>query len=257
MKSKDYWQKEIESDATGPFDLPRRIGKGIDDSRKALAGGFEPTVRYLWICPTEDGVPEAHRVLEPGPALSLNEWLNVIDESASIGAEWLIVRVGASLAQVPHVWRVCRWAQETHGLRVGLHLTSNCLSEYDIEQLSRLDRENTYLFANEAVLASLRFLEASGFPMFEATVTTAERAESCMEPSEIAFVGPDGRMFSCGLVQGCAQYALGDAQDRKLHHILNDESLPHSIADTSEFPVCGCEACPPLMARRARAQQAR
>ena len=143
-----------------------------------------------------------------------------------------------------------------HDLRVGLHLTSNCLSEDDIERLSRLDSEKTYLVADKAHIASLRFLEGKGIRLCEANVQATERVTHCTKPEEIACVSPDGRMCSCGLVLGDERYAMGDSRHCALYDVKEDESLPHAVSDTTAFPQSGCDACPPLMATRVLEKQA-
>ena len=158
MKSKFYWEQQDE--ASRPFDLPRRISEGINTCRKNMEGDRAPsTVRYIWIYLTDQGLRHGHYASECDCELSLDDWLNIIDESAALGAEWIMMYVGASLSQCPHVWQMCEWAQQTHGLNVGLHLTCNCLSEDDIERLMRLETSQTYLVADETTITSLRFLQ--------------------------------------------------------------------------------------------------
>lgn len=248
VRSKTYWNKE--RGGADPFEIPKRVASGIEACRTWMDedGAPEHPLRYIWIYVTEAGLRQDGEQPRAEDALGLDGWLNVIDESASLGAEWMVVYVGASLSQVPYIWEVCAWAQGVHGLRVGLHLTSNCLSEDDIERLSRLDPERTYLVADKAHLASLRFLESKGIRLCEANVRASERDTCCTNPEEIACVGADGRLYSCGLVLGDERYAMGDAQQRTLQDVKADESLPHAVPDTNAYPPSGCDACPPLMA---------
>lgn len=256
VRTKTYWNKDQRS--RDPFEIPKRISKEIQARRTHMAGdGADPhPLRYIWIYVTEAGLRQDGGPPQSEDVLGLDGWLNVIDESASLGAEWMMVYVGTSLSQVPYVWRMCAWAQDIHGLRVGLHLTSNCLSEDDIERLSRLDPECTYIIADKAHIASLRFLESKGIRLCEANVRASERDTFCTKPEEIACVGVDGRLFSCGLVLGDERYAMGDARDRTLHDVKADESLPHAVPDTTAYPPSGCDACPPLIAMRVLEQEA-
>ena len=248
MRSKTYWNKDQGS--PDPFEIPKRVAKEIEAGRTHMAGDRVDArpLRYIWIYVTEAGLRQDGERPRSEEALGLDGWLNVIDESASLGAEWMMVHVGTSLSQVPYIWRICAWAQEIHGLRVGLHLTSNCLSEDDIERLSRLDPESTYIVADKAHIASLRFLESKGIRLCEANVRAAEHDTYCTKPEEMACVGADGRLFSCGLVLGDERYAMGNYRDRTLRDVRADRSLPHAVPDTSAFPLSGCDACPPLMA---------
>ena len=250
MRSKTYWNKD--QGRPDPFEVPKRVSRGIEGRRSRMAGdGAVPhPLTYIWIYVTEAGLRQDAEHPQSKDLLGLDGWLNIIDESASLGAEWMVVYVGASLSQVPYIWQVCAWAQDVHELRVGLHLTSNCLSEDDVERLSRLDPERTYLIADEAHIASLRFLESKGIRLCEANVRPAERDTHCTKPEEIACVGAGGRLFSCGLVLGDERFAMGDSQDRTLHDVKADESLPHAVPDTTAFASSGCDACPPLIAMR-------
>lgn len=250
MRSKTYWDND--EGGADPFRIPKRVAKEVEAASNNVGGVMSVShpLRYIWIYVTEAGLHHDGRKPEFEESLSLDGWLNVIDECASLGAEWMVVYVGASLSEVPYIWQMCAWAQDVHELRVGLHLTSNCLSEDDIERLSRLDSEKTYLVADKAHIASLRFLEGKGIRLCEANVQAAERVPHCTKPEEIACVGPDGSLFSCGLVLGEERYAMGDSQNRALQKVQVDESLPHSVPDTAAFPSTGCDACPPLIAKR-------
>ncbi len=250
VRSKTYWNKNQRG--ADPFEMPKRVAKGIEACRSHMDedGTVARPLRYIWIYVTEAGLLQNSKQSSSKDLLGLDGWLNVIDESASMGAEWMVVYVGASLSQVPYLWEVCAWAQDIHQLSVGLHLTSNCLSEDDLERLGRLVPEKTYLIADKAHLASLRFLESKGIRLCEANVQDMERDTHCTKPGEIACVGADGSLFSCGLVLGDERYAMGDCRDRSLDDVKNDESLPHAVPDTSAFPHSGCDACPPLMAMR-------
>lgn len=251
MKSKNYWERE--GDSADPFELPKRIARGTGECREvAAAAKVSPTtVRYIWIHLTEHGLVKSYERPEADAEMDLEGWLNVIDESASLGAEWMMVDVGASFSKAPYIWRVCQWAQEVHGLRVGLHLESTCLSEDDLEQLTHLEPAKTFVLADKDDLDALWFLRASGVQLCEANVTLDERAQRCTKPEEIACVGPDGHLFSCGLVLGDKEFALGDSRDRHLSEVMKDDTLPHAIPDTTVYPVRGCDACPPVIAGRA------
>lgn len=257
MRSKTYWDKD--HGALDPFEIPKRVARGIEAC--STRGGGEAAIshplRYIWIYVTEAGLRQDGSGFESEATLGLEGWLNVIDESAALGAEWMVVYVGASLSEVPYIWQVCAWAQDVHNLRVGLHLTSNCLSEDDIERLGRLDPNKTYLVADKAHMASLRFLEGKGVQLCEANVLATERDTNCTKPEEIVCVASDGRLFSCGLVLGDERYAMGDSRHRTLHEVSEDESLPHAVLDTSGFSPSGCDACPPLIAKRVFEMEAR
>jgi len=251
MKTKSYWKRD--RGAADPFGLPKRIATGLESSMKRSSeeAPADSPVRYIWIYVTEEGLQRGRRPSDADDFLDLDGWLNVIDEAGSLGAEWMVIHVGSSLSPVPYIWRLCDWAQSVHGLRVGLHVSNTCLSEDDLENLGRLEADKTYLLADKEDIDSLRFLEASGVHVCEANVRADERAKYCTKPGTITCVGPDGQLFSCGLVMGDDQYLLGDSQGRRLCDVMSDDSLPHLVPNTNAFPQNGCDACPPLVAERA------
>ena len=272
MKSKHYWKKllpsrlgfeRLQSSTRAPFQAPtlsepptpsaatKRLAKGlVTVAQRHESRDTQPVVRYLWLYVTEDNLRHRAKRRDQGPALDLDGWLNVIDEAASLGAEWMVVYVGASLCQCPEIWRMCAWAQDEHEMRVGLHLSSACLSEDDIENLTRLDRARTYLIADAAIVSQLRPLEAHGVQLCEANVRTHHAESPCVNPAAIACVGIDGRLYSCGLVLGEQQYDLGSVLERGLRQVIEDTSLPHAIPSTHDHPEHGCDGCPPHIARR-------
>lgn len=247
MKSKFYWKKRLAE--AHPFDLPRKISESLDGCRKQVdSTGSKPAIRYIWIHLTHEGLRHGQPAQES--ALNLEDWLNVIDESASLGAEWMVVYVGSSLNQAPLVWELCKWAQETHNLNVGLHLTCDCLSDEDIDRLSTLDRQKTYLVADGNCSHALSVFEERGVNVRKSDLHLRDKFTRCTKPADIACVSADGQMFSCGLVLGEAEFALGPVQQRRMGDVIGDAALPHAIEDALRFPTRGCEGCPPYVAEQ-------
>ncbi len=250
MKSKFYWQKRHEQ--SRPFDLPRRISEGISASRKSTVGvhGETPAIRYIWIHLTDDGLRHGQRPESARPMLTLDDWLNIIDESVALGAQWVVIYVGVSLSQTPVVWELCRWAQQTHGLNVGLHLRCDCLTDDDIEHVTALDPQRTYLVADDECKGALSALQERGLHVCKSDLHLRETLTRCTKPADMACVGADGQLFSCGLVLGEAEFALGNVRERPLGDVIADASLPHAINDAARFPTRGCEGCPPYIAEQ-------
>lgn len=256
MKSKHYW--EDEAGAGDPFGLTRRMAKGLAELAETHATQSPcNVVKYLWIYITDEGMQRRRAAMDESGCLRIDDWLNVIDESAALGAEWVVIHVSSSLCQCPEIWKLCQWAQEQHELRTGLHLSSACLSEDDVEQLTHLDPSKTYLIGDENVLNGLRSLRDLGLQFCEATVGPHARMASCTNPQELVCVGIDGRLSTCGLVLGEENYHLGNVLDRGLKNVLQDTSLPHAIEDTSTYPSHGCDGCPPHVAQRVASQLSR
>jgi radical SAM protein with 4Fe4S-binding SPASM domain len=248
MKSKFYWQKRHAE--SHPFDLPRRISESVDGCRKNLEGkqGTNPAVRYIWIHLTHEGL--RHGQTAQTASLSLDDWLNIIDESASLGAEWVVIYVGSSLSQAPIVWDLCKWAQATHDLNVGLHLTCDCLTDDDIERLAQLDRGKTYLVADGECSHALSVFAQRGVNVCKSDLHLRDKFTRCTKPADMACVSADGQLFSCGLVLGETEYALGSVHERRMGDVIADERLPHAIEDAPRFPTRGCEGCPPYVAEQ-------
>jgi hypothetical protein len=253
MKSKFYWKKRLGESA--PFDLPRRISEGINTCRQNAEGRTSDAVRYIWIHLTQDGLKHGARA-ETAPALmQLDDWLNIIDESAGLGAQWVVIYVGASLNQTPVVWELCQWAQQAHGLNVGLHLRCDCLTPEDIEQITGLDSKLTFLVADGECMGALRELQARGLSVCKSDLHLREKFTHCTKPADMACVGSDGHLFSCGLVLGETQYLLGNVHERPLGEVIGDAKLPHAIMDAAQYPTRGCEGCPPYIAEQAAQMQ--
>ncbi len=250
MKSKSYWDRTFSD--RDPFQLPKKLSKGIADAAKRVGEGTcgPGAVRYIWIYVTEDGIHQGRQAADERARLSVDEWLNIIDEAASLGAEWMVVYIGACPAQAPEIWRMCEWAQDAHDLQVGLHLSSACLSEDDIEQLTQLEPKKTCLLAERELHPSFHFLEDRGIRLIEATVRPEDRDTPCTAPKSIACVGVDGRMYTCGLVLGDENYTLGDVHQRGMDGALRDEDRPHAIGEPTTHTAQGCDGCPSHMEKR-------
>ncbi len=250
MKAKFYWQKR--RDDARPFDLPRRISEGINACRKSAQGarGETAAIRYIWIHLTHDGLHHGPRPESAPAALTLDDWLNIIDESAALGAQWMVIYVGASLSQTPVVWELCQWAQQTHGLNVGLHLRCDCLTGDDVERVSGLDPKLTYLVADGECMSALNTLQERGLHVCKSDLHLRETFTRCTKPVDMACVGADGHLFSCGLVLGESEFALGNVRERLLGEVIADTNLPHVIDNATRYPTRGCEGCPPYIAEQ-------
>lgn len=248
MKSKTYWEKAVSG--KGPFNVPKRLSHGLAAVARKFAQSAPPkqAIKYIWIYVTEEGLQR--RAAESDAALRLDDWLNVVDESASLGAEWMVIYAGACLERCPEVWHICHWAQDEHGLRVGIHVDTPELCEGDIGRLLQLDRDKTYLIVESRLLDAYRPLEERGLRVCAADVRPEERLSPCPNPEAIACVGIDGRLFTCGLVLGDKDFHLGNVLEHGLARVMADASLPHSVPESVAYHDHGCDGCPPHMAKR-------
>lgn len=246
MSTRKRWRSIYTEE--NPFALPQAVLRGVNQCcKRAQKTGNNEKVEYLWV----------HLPGSPGgandgskPPLSLDEWLCVIDESASIGAKMLIISVGAPLHQLPQLLPICDWAQNGHGMTVGIHAYVR-LQEQDEDVLGRLDAARTRVFADSDVIESAQFVERIGIPLYCADgFDDSIVSPKCDLPSTMTCVGHEGTLYTCGLVLGQEQYSLGNFFEHKLSHVMDDESLPHGIPEGISHAKHRCNGCPPLMAQR-------
>ncbi|HOZ47430.1 MAG TPA: hypothetical protein PLO37_13800 [Candidatus Hydrogenedentes bacterium] len=234
------------------FELPRSIARELKrcvESHGIETGPANEAIEYLWINVSNQGMPRRED-LEPerGP-MSLEKWLNVVDEASSLGVHCLLVCAGECLSDHPDIWPICQWAQDAYGMMVGIHTRSRGFGEDEIRHLRALDLRRMCLFVAADCVEKLRYLtEDYGIGLCVADVGEEERSGPCTMPECMVFVGPEGRVYTCGLVFGERNYCLGSVLDRRLSQIVDDQSLPHVVVDHPKG--CSCDACPPIMARR-------
>lgn len=236
------------SDDDNPFRLIREIRTRIRSSNAAQHSGRSSEVKYLWLHVTSNGVDGGNGLL------STEHWLNVIDEAAGLGVSWIVIGWEAAPDRSEiSVWEICRWAQETHDCHVGIHVLAGELGPRDIESLLKLNRERLHLLVDRTKLPAVQHLIDRGIDVCEADVNVTHRTGTCTLPDEMVCVGPQGKLYTCGLVLGNERYCLGSVFDRAFAHVLSDRSLPHHVPPTvvRDGNHHSCNACPPLMVKRA------
>lgn len=243
---------KIESSGADFFDLPRAVCRHVRACSKQHSGGggVVPGVKYLWIninAQCEDTCP--HKEMPPH-SLAVDDWLNVVDEAASLGVTCVMICVGNSFSEHPEVWEISRWAQSTHGLNVGFHTYCRLLSDEDVAELGRLDPERTCLFVDKAALPLMQQYEERGVRLCVADVTEEDHCPPCDEPNSMVFVGPEGVLYSCGMVLGNDTFRLGHVGEKPLHDVLEDEAVDRRVPAGTPRSHHGCHACPPLMFKR-------
>ena len=209
MRRKDYW---AESKGTGdPFQLSKQFAKGLSDASKQASdvGDLPEVAKYLWINVTTEQYKGAYGE-GASSGLSADEWMNVIDEAASLGAEWMVIGAGDSLVECPMVWTLCAWAQETHQIRVAIHLRSASAVDDHAKNMMALDTSLTCLVADRSILDQYQILAEKGIALCEATIAPHRSHSTCTIPESMLCVGIDGELYTCGLVLGEAQYRLGN-----------------------------------------------
>jgi hypothetical protein len=221
-------------------------------------GSREPeTIQYLWVHLADEVFipPQFRNGSASEKDLSLEEWYNVIDEAASLGAESVILSIGAPLAQKPEVWPICEWAQNVHDMRVGIYVSNGQITEDDVRRMAQLNKDKTRLFVDSTDLDRLRYAdEQYGIQLCIADGFGPDEPQTeCHLPESMSCVCSKGKLYTCGLVLGNQRFHMGHINRKRLDGVMTDESLPHSIPEGA-VPASPnrCNACPPLMERRMR-----
>lgn len=247
MTSKKRW-KDIYSEKN-PFQLPQNIARQIRVHSRKLGKESPPErIRYLWIYVSDDCGVEDDVLHGQEARLSVDEWLNIVDESATLGAENLIISMGNGLAESPEVIEMAAWAQSAHQMFVGLHVYRHPLTEDELKRVADLDPERTKVFVDSDLLESMPFAESMGVTLHVADGKEGDTVHpTCRWPEDMTCIGPHGQMYTCGLVLGEDQYLLGHCFERRLDNVVGDKNLPHIIPAGVSRIKRRCNGCPPLM----------
>ncbi len=235
-----------------PFALPARVRQTLRSLAERREGFNVERVRYLWLHLSGE---EAHGQKEERKRLSVEEWLNVVDEAAALGVRTVIISSGAPLAEMPEVWEICDWAQNTHDMVVGIYLFGDGLpiGDGEVEAFKRLNQEQTHLFIEQEHFDKAAAVQSVGIPIHNADIFRNNSNKAiCELPHTMTCVGAEGNLYTCGLVLGEEDFRLGNVCAERLDNVLEDESLPHEIpGEVERKPRC-CNACPPLMEKYLR-----
>ena len=205
------------------------------------------TLKYVWLNlrSEHDGGCESNK-----PELQTDEWLNIIDESAALGANSMVVSSGERLSDFPGLWKVCDWAQSIHGMHVGIHVQKSTLTEDELSQLSMLEKRLTCLVVDKSQLEMLESLNVYGIPIIASNVDKARTSKPCTESGTLACVEADGTLQKCGLV-GCKQkYPLGNALAQPILELVKKEQAISHHSHSNPLITSECEACPSLVAEQ-------
>lgn len=234
------------------FELPRNVIKAV---RKCAEGHpcdcmshDDSALKYLWINMSGDANPVIKPRVEG--ALTLEDWLNVIDEAASLGVCCVVIGIGNSFGKYPYLWNICRWAQETHNINIGLHTCCAQMTPAVLNELHTLDRTRTWLFVSKKHIDAMQLLKNDGFRICESEVCHEDHHPPCDMPESMVFVGPEGQLYSCGLVLGNDEFRLGHVLDEPLAKVLGNPERSRAIPKDAPYIEHACDACPPLMAQR-------
>lgn len=244
MTSKKRWSDVYKSE--NPFQLPQALLNALRQKSEEFKAKSD--VKYLWIYVSHDSLEENET---PAKRLTTEEWLNVIDEAASLGVQYVVISVGSSLKDHPEVQEICRWAQSMYGMQVGVHLYCETISREESSLLLDLDRSRTVVFLDCPDPEVAGHFKEQGFDVYSALGQDQEHVSpECHLPEEMTCVGAAGTLYTCGLVLGETEYRLGHFFERPLDNVMHDPSLPHTIPEGLPKSKHRCNGCPPLMVQK-------
>ncbi len=219
MNSRKRWTSIYSQD--NPLALPQAIIREINHCCQSHSDTACAGLKYLWI-----HLPCAHEKspdLAKRKCLSADEWLSIIDEAATSGVSTIIISLGKPLHEVPILVPICEWAQNTYEMIIGIHAV-NPVDPRDAEILRQLNADRTRLFVDGEHIESARFAEELGIRLYNADgLHDHDESPSCDLPSTMACVGPDGEMYTCGLVLGNNEYCLGHIFERGMSSAITDK----------------------------------
>lgn len=217
-------------------------------SQEEYIGNREAVV-YLWACVTSRGFcshsQDPEKITEP---LTIDQWLNVVDEAATLGANWLVLTVGDPLHQCPDVWTLSKWAQDMYGMTVGLHPKEGGLSPEDLEAVKQLDLDNTRLLLREEWTEARDLAENAGVIVWTANPQPPGERPRCKGPTRLIFVNDKGVLYTCGIVEGNSNYHLGHVAENTLKNVVTDPARPRRVEKELHVVSESCDGCPARMA---------
>ena len=143
---------------------------------KACALETGEPLKYVWL---NLAVKDQSKSDETNLELKIDDWLNIVDESAALGANSMVISPGNDLFEHTGIWSICQWAQSIHGMHVGVHIEKSTLSETELAQLSKLDGKLTCLVVDKTRPEVLETLNAYGIPIISSEIDEAICHEEC------------------------------------------------------------------------------
>lgn len=233
------------------FGLPQKFKRKIHECAKEAGNCKEPQVVFLWACVSEAGLkPGVKSGKQVKQSMTQQEWLTVVDEAASLGANWFVLSLSVALAENDDIWAVCRWAQEVHGMMVGLHVKTPKLTRKDVNKVKQLNLKKTRVLAREGALSRLKLSveEQRELIIWTANPQADGERPNCQGPTRMIFINAQGMLYTCGLVDGNDTYRMGHVFDRKLKGVMSDPNLPHHVHEELHYVTPECDGCPALIA---------
>lgn len=204
-------------------------------------------VSYLWIRITRELLEKKENGHHKKP--TLEDWLCIVDECASEGIKWLVLTVEIPLNKLGDFLDVCKWAQNTYNMKVGIYLKRETIDDEEIGALNELNKNLTQIFVKKEKLNNFRKLISEGFFVGIANPQNYGEKPKCEGAKKLVFCSSNGYIYTCGLVEGKKEYKLGDIYEKEVREIIEDPKLPHKVDEGIHFLSEKCDGCPSLIAR--------
>lgn len=249
MEEKHTKTDVVPEDTKEFFGLARRVKSELNTQCREQADKPCDDVKFLWMYVTRRGI-NVSETNDKDSNISLDRWLNVIDEAAALGVCWLVITLQESFSSYPDMWEICDWAQQTHGMTVGIHTETEVITEAERVHLRNLDASRTRLFVPNDFLARFAHIEAEdGIRVRSSEPESTMASSACDKPGAMVFVNSEGILCTCGMVQDNSAYRMGRVDDVRFDQIARQSCAPKSVSPEHFHTEHGCDGCPPLLAR--------
>ncbi len=240
--------KEETSDLTFEIlGVPKSILKKVRKCCFSLTSEEAKDVSYLWIRISKEHIEKTGNGASRKP--NLDDWLCVVDECAAEGINWLVLTVEIPLDKLGHLLIICKWAQNTYQMRVGIYLKRDSISDEEIKILNELNKNLTQIFVKKEFLNNFRKLILEGFFIGIANPQNYGEKPKCEGAKTLVFCSSTGSIYTCGLVEGEKEYKLGDIYEKEVREVIEDPKLPHKVKEDIHFLNEKCDGCPALILR--------
>ncbi|NLO32740.1 MAG: hypothetical protein GX117_05200 [Candidatus Hydrogenedentes bacterium] len=207
-------------------------------------------ITYLWICVSAGGLKRGFCGENANDSpVPMHQWLNVIDEAASLGANWLILTLNDPLEECEDIWAISKWAQQIHNMTVGLHLKNSAtLTKPEVKLIRQLELSKTKVLLRCEPDKLPGISEQEGITVWAANPQPDGERPKCRGLKRMIFVNDKGVLYTCGLVDGDDSYRIGHVEDGHLMQTLNAPNAPRLIDANIRLITPECDGCPALLA---------
>ena len=182
--------------------------------------------KFLWLYYSDSANHSStHDELKDSHSLKIDDWLNAIDEAASLNVDTCVISVTEPLCESRNAIKICQWAQDVHKMFIGLHLPYESFSQGELYELTQLKPELTCLLAPKASDEFKEKTIAAGYSLINSQCNPKKNhkknPDKCAHPGDLLCIGSDGKLYPCGFVIGVKEYCMGDIRVESLMKIIS------------------------------------